>query len=90
MDPQRKAAEADRLWNDDLMVEARAHIRQSIIDRWTSSPMDDIDGRERLRYLLHVHELYDRFFQAAISDGKLAKLEAERKRHGWLELLRAG
>jgi hypothetical protein len=89
-DTIRRAAEAERIWSDDLMQEARTHIRQTIIDQWAQSPMDDVDGREKLRYLLHVHELYDRFFKAALSDGKIATLEAERKKRGLLEYLRAG
>jgi hypothetical protein len=88
-DPQRRAAEAERLWQDEMMVEAREHIRAHIIDLWANSPMDDLDGREKLRYLLHVHKLYDDFFKRAIADGKLAKLEAERKRLGLREILRA-
>lgn len=87
-DPIKRGAEAERLWNDDLMAEARAHIRQTIVDKWMASPMDDVEGREKLRYLLHVHECYDRFFQRAIQDGKLAALEDERKKKGLREFLR--
>lgn len=87
-DTIKRAAEADRLWNDDLMAEARAHIKQTIVDKWMASPMDDIDGREKLRYLLHVHECYDRFFRRAIEDGRMAQLEEERKKKGLREYLR--
>lgn len=88
-DKQRRAADADALWNDALMAEAREHIRATIIDRWANSPMDDVDGREKLRYMLHVHTLYDRFFQSALADGKMAKLEAETKKRGLMEYLRS-
>ena len=87
-DASKRGLEAERLWSDELMVEARAHIRSTIIEKWANSPMDDIDGREKLRYLLHVHEMYDRFFRRAIEDGKLATLEAERKKKGLREYLR--
>ena len=89
MNDVRRAEEAERLWNDDLMVEAREHIRQTILDKWANSPLDDVDGREKLRYLLHVHGVYDAFFRRVLADGTLARFEEERKKRGLREFLRS-
>lgn len=84
----RRAQAAEALWNDPLMVEARKHIEQAIVDKFKTAPLADKEGLYDVRLLLHVHALYDAFFKQAISDGPVARLEIENRRRGLLDRVR--
>lgn len=62
------------------MVEARAEIEAEILAKFKECGVRDVDGLTTIKLMQHVHGLYDRFFKAALNDGKIARLELEKKK----------
>lgn len=64
---------------DELMVEAREHMRESITralwKRHTLPP----EERERLDAMVRYHETFWSWFERVLADGKLAELEEKQK-----------
>lgn len=75
-----RANEAARVWDSRIMKEAREHIEQALMRGFASTPLRDDEGLRRIRGLWEAHKAYDSFFKAALEDGKLAKIEIERKK----------
>lgn len=84
----RRAQEAQRIWDHEIMREARAHIEAALMKGFANTPLRDDEGLRRIRGLYEAHKAYESFFRAAIDDGKMAELEVQRKRP-LMERLRA-
>lgn len=75
---ERRAQEAERIWQSDIMKEARLHIEKALMKGFADTPLRDDEGLRRIRMLYEAHKAYESFFRAAIDDGKMAKLEIQR------------
>lgn len=84
----RRAQEAQRLWDHEIMREAREHIDAALMKGFAATPLRDDDGLRRIRMLYEAHKAYEAFFRAAIDDGKMAELEIKRRKP-LMERLRA-
>jgi len=76
----RRAQEAQLIWDSQIMREAREHIEKTLIKGFAETPLRDDEGLKRIRMLFEVHKSYESFFRAVLDDGKLARLEIERKK----------
>lgn len=77
--PIRRAERAQRLLSDELMVEAREHMRESITRALWKRHTLPAEERERLDAMVRYHESFWSWFERVLADGKLAELE-ERQR----------
>lgn len=76
----RRAQEAQLIWDSQIMREAREHIEKTLVKGFAETPLRDDDGLRRVRMLFEAHKAYESFFRAVLDDGKLARIEIERKR----------
>lgn len=76
----RRAQEAQLIWESQIMREAREHIERVLVKGFADTPLRDDDGLRRVRMLFEAHKAYESFFRAAIDDGKMARIEIERKK----------
>jgi len=76
----RRAQEAQLIWESQIMREAREHIERVLVKGFSDTPLRDDDGLRRVRMLFEAHKAYESFFRAAIDDGKMARIEIERKK----------
>lgn len=76
----RRAQEAQLIWESQIMREAREHIEKTLVKGFADTPLRDDEGLRRVRMLFEAHKAYESFFRAAIDDGKMARIEIERKK----------
>jgi len=76
----RRAQEAQLIWESQIMREAREHIERVLVKGFADTPLRDDEGLRRVRMLFEAHKAYESFFRAAIDDGKMARIEIERKK----------
>jgi hypothetical protein len=70
---------AARLINDPLLQEAFKAVEQAIHDKWADSPLRDVEGQVALRAMLnHLRDVRG-VLEVAISDGKKAVEELNRR-----------
>lgn len=75
---------------NEAFTQAFADIRQEYTTAWMDSPARDVDGREKLYLMLKLTDKLQATLEAAMTDGKLARIElehqervlAEDRRHG--------
>lgn len=79
-DRERRAMEVARIWNSEVMKEARAQIEATLIERFKSTPLSDADQLRWMRMLMEAHQVYDKYFQRVLNDGVLARAEIERSK----------
>lgn len=78
----RRADRARQLLGDDLIREAREQIERTLWDQFKSSPLRDVEGREKLRLMQDMCDKFFGYFAAVVQDGEVAKLEIESKKKG--------
>lgn len=77
--PIRRAERAQRLLSDELMVEAREHMRESITRALWKRHTLAAEERERLDAMVRYHESFWSWFERVLADGKLAELEEKQR-----------
>ena len=81
-----RAAQAKRLIEDELLVEAFSEAKRRYIEEWEKSPARDTDGRERLWTMVKLLEKVRGHLEQIMADGKIAEAEIaqieRRKRFG--------
>ena len=68
-----RAARAERLLADELLVEAFAALEDAYTAAWRSTTIDDASGREKLFLAINVVGRHGSL-TAAVTNGKLAKV----------------
>jgi len=77
----QRGENARRILDDPLFIEAIATIRDEINARWQSSPVRDVDGRERLYLSRKLLDKIEGHLQSVMASGRLAQATlAERLR----------
>lgn len=84
---QARAARAQRLLDDELLVEAFTSLEGAYTAAWRSTTIDDVSGREKLFLAINVVGKVRDHLQGVVNNGKLAAAElkqlaetAERKK----------
>lgn len=75
-----RASRADALMTDPLMVEAKEHIEAELWRLFKSTVPTDTDSLAQIKAMQYMHDKYLAFFKQAIQDGKLARIELDRKK----------
>jgi hypothetical protein len=75
-----RANRAEQLMADPLIVEAKAHIEAELWRQFQRVAPSDAESLTFIKSMQYMHEKYFAFLNAAVSDGKLARLEIERKK----------
>lgn len=89
---QAKALRAQRLLEDDLLVEAFTSLESSYIAAWRATTIEDVSAREKLFLAINIVGKVRDHLTTVVNDGKLAAAElrnlteaAERKK-AWHEV----
>jgi len=72
---EARARRAAELLANELYVQAWNDVEKAILDRWASSPIEDIDGQHELRLMLHVMRSVKTQIEHVVQDGKIATHE---------------
>ena len=70
---------AAALLTDPLMAEAREHIESECWRLFKTLAPTDVEGLAQIKAIQYMHDKYLAFLNAAINDGKLARIEIDRK-----------
>lgn len=70
-----RANHAQDALNNPLISEALSHYEKELTEAWKTSPLRDVEGRERLRLMLAAHQAFASYLQTTIETGKLAKVQ---------------
>lgn len=74
-----RAARAQAILDDPLMREAMAHMESECWEKFKQLAPTDAECIMQVKAMQYFHGKYIAFFQKAVNDGKLAKLEIERQ-----------
>ena len=72
-----RAARAQALIDDPLIIEAFDTITRAYLDAWNATTIDEQDKRERLWRAVKITGEVKKHLKTVISDGKLAQREIE-------------
>ena len=79
MDAMQRAERAKRLLDDELMVEAREHMRESITKAlWRRHAMSD-DDKRKLDAMTAHYETFFQWFDRILADGRVEEAERTAK-----------
>lgn len=76
----RKANRAQQIIDDPLMAEACEHIESECYRLFKAMAPSDIEGMTQIKAMQYFHAKYLAFLNKAINDGKVARMEIERKK----------
>jgi hypothetical protein len=74
-----RAARAQAILNDPLVKEAMEHMEAECWQLFKKLAPSDSEGIMQVKAMQYFHGKYIAFFEKTMNDGKLAKLELERK-----------
>lgn len=85
-----RALAAENLLNSDMLKEAFDELERAYIEKWRTSIVDDVTGREKLFLAINVIGKVKQHLQAVVNDGKMAQAqlaelaanEERKKRYG--------
>lgn len=82
-----RAAKAETIMADPVMIEAREHIDAELYRLFKATIPTDTEALSQIRGMQYMHTKYEAFLKQCITDGKLAKLELERRKKSLKERL---
>ncbi len=71
---------ADSLLKDQLITEAREHIEAELWRMFKEATPSDNESLAFIKGMQYFHAKYFAFFERAVNDGKMAKLNLENKK----------
>jgi uncharacterized membrane-anchored protein YjiN (DUF445 family) len=71
---------AEAILSDPIMVEAREHIESELWRLFKSSVPTDTEALSQIKAMQYMHAKYEAFLKSCVQDGKIARIEIERKR----------
>ena len=77
---------ARRILDSQLYQEAVAEVEKSIINKWKSCPVRDIDGQHELKLMHKVLFEVTRYIETVLETGKMAEIQTQQEKK--MELLR--
>ena len=66
----RRAQEAQLIWESQIMREAREHIERVLVKGFADTPLRDDEGLRRVRMLFVAHKTYESIFPSSIAARK--------------------
>lgn len=75
-----RGARAERIMRDSLVQEALDLIDAAITEKWKTSPIRDTEGQMMLRMQMQAAQQFRKFFEDAVTTGKLASTGLEHER----------
>ncbi len=72
-----RAARAEALLRDELLVESFDTMEREYIQAWRQSPARDTDGRERLWQAVQIVSRVRDHLKSVVNNGKLAQRELQ-------------
>jgi hypothetical protein len=70
-----RAARAQRLLEDELLVEAFNSLESAYTSAWRATTIDDVSGREKLFLAINIVGKVRDHLTKTVSDGKIAQAE---------------
>jgi hypothetical protein len=70
-----RGAQAGELLDNPLIVEALDAYENEIVQLWKTSPLRDVEGREKLRQMLDAATKFRAYMMTTVETGKLAKAQ---------------
>jgi hypothetical protein len=74
-----RGAKAHRLLSDPMLTEAFTLVAQAIHEAWETAPVRDTEGQHLLKLQLKLLGDVRANLEQAVTDGKLASIEYERR-----------
>lgn len=68
----QRGADAQALLDNPLMLEAIQAYEDEITNLWKTSPLRDVEGREKLRLMLEASSKFRAYMVTTVETGKLA------------------
>ncbi len=75
-----RAQRAEQIMNDQVMIEAREHIEAELWRLFKSAVPTDFEALSQIKSMQYMHAKYEAFLKTCISDGKMARMELDRKK----------
>lgn len=76
----RRGERAKHLLSDDLVREAREHIESELWRLFKEVSPQDAQALAHIKAMQYFHAKYFQFFERAVSDGKIAQINAESRK----------
>ena len=76
----QRGLRARQILEDDLMVEATAHIDAELWRVFKEAKPNDSEALMHIRQMQYMHTKYLEFFRAAVANGKIAQINLEAKK----------
>jgi hypothetical protein len=70
---------AEQILTDPVFIAAREHIDAELYRLFTSAVPTDLEALSQIKAMQYMHGKYLQYLQKVVNDGKLAKLDVERK-----------
>lgn len=74
---QDRAAKAEALLRNELLIEAFEYLDEQFIEAWRSSGVEDKEAREHIFHLSQALGAVKGYLQSVVEDGKLAQVSLE-------------
>lgn len=71
---------AKQILEDDLMVEAIAHIDAEMWRVFKELKPNDAEGLMHVRQMQYMHQKYQEFLRSAVANGRVAQIQLEAKK----------
>ena len=75
-----RAQKAERIVNDELFKEAFESVRQALIQKFETAPVNDVEGMGKVRLCLKLLHDVRANLERVIADGKVAEFELQEKK----------
>lgn len=76
----QRGLRAKQILEDDLMVEATAHIDAELWRVFKELKPNDAEGLMHVRQMQYMHQKYQEFLRAAVANGRVAQIQLEAKK----------
>jgi hypothetical protein len=76
----QRGLRAKQILEDDLMVEATAHIDSELWRVFKEAKPNDAEALMHIRQMQYMHTKYQEFLRACVANGKLAQINLEAKK----------
>lgn len=80
MNAIERAQKAQHILNDPIFQEAFDSVRQALLQKFESAPVNDLEGMGKVRLCLKLLSDVKANLVAIVNDGKVAEFEMEEKK----------
>lgn len=80
LNPIDRADKAQRILSDPIYQEAFASVREALLQKFESAPVNDVEGMAKVRLCLKLLHDVRANLERVIADGKMAEFELQEKK----------